>query len=190
MPSRCRHTLIYAWRPPPAGDSALHLTESRLPARSVPVRTRGLRVRCSAFPHVHQRPSTQVAVLRVPRWTVLDAGELQLKLQLRAVTEPAEEPERPLAQGLAAEQGGGDDREHHHDLDADDGRTEHGVEHSQGGGGTHRGSAGAHRPPGHPPQYHWGCADRRPGVIAIRDLCQGPAAQAFPGRRPPRAPFR
>jgi hypothetical protein len=44
---------------------------------------RGLRVRCPAFPHAHQRPLVQVTVRRVPPWTVLDAGELQLKLQLR-----------------------------------------------------------------------------------------------------------
>jgi hypothetical protein len=40
-----------------------------------------LRVRCSAFPHVHRRPPIQVTCLYEPPWTVLDAGELQLKLQ-------------------------------------------------------------------------------------------------------------
>src|SRR5689334_5825858 len=45
--------------------------------------SRGLRVRFSAFPHVHQRPPVQVTARRVPRWTILDAGELQLKLQRR-----------------------------------------------------------------------------------------------------------
>jgi hypothetical protein len=45
---------------------------------------RGLRVRCSAFPHVHRRSQVQVTVLRVPPWTLLDVGELQLKLQLAA----------------------------------------------------------------------------------------------------------
>ena len=42
----------------------------------------GLRVRCSAYPNVHWRTPVQVTVVRVPRWTVLDLGELQLKLQL------------------------------------------------------------------------------------------------------------
>jgi|SRR5215472_7505429 len=44
--------------------------------------TRGLRVRCSAYSHVHGRPPVQVTSLRGPRWTVLDAGELQLELQV------------------------------------------------------------------------------------------------------------
>jgi hypothetical protein len=44
--------------------------------------SRGLRVRCSAFPHVHWCPSVQVIVLHEPPWTAVDAGELQLKLQL------------------------------------------------------------------------------------------------------------
>jgi len=42
----------------------------------------GLRVRCSAFSHVHGCSPVLVAVLRVPPWTLLDVGELQLKLQL------------------------------------------------------------------------------------------------------------
>ena len=50
---------------------------------SVP-KLHGLRVRCSAFPHVHRCSQVQVTVLRVPPWTVLDVGELQLKLQLVA----------------------------------------------------------------------------------------------------------
>ncbi len=43
---------------------------------------RGLRVRCSASLHVHRRSPVQVTARRIPPWTVLDAGELQLKLQL------------------------------------------------------------------------------------------------------------
>jgi hypothetical protein len=45
-------------------------------------RTRGLRVRCSVYPHVHRRTPAQVTVVCIPPWTVLDSGELQLKLQL------------------------------------------------------------------------------------------------------------
>jgi len=44
--------------------------------------SRGLRVRCSAYQHVHLRTPVQVTVMHVPPWTVVDAGELQLKLQL------------------------------------------------------------------------------------------------------------
>ena len=44
--------------------------------------TCGLRVRCSAYPHVHRRTPAQVTAVRVPPWTALDLGELQLKLQL------------------------------------------------------------------------------------------------------------
>jgi hypothetical protein len=55
----------------------------RLTAAECSGRTRGLRVRCSAFPHVHRRPPVQVTVVGVPPWTVLDAGELQRKLQRR-----------------------------------------------------------------------------------------------------------
>ncbi len=39
-------------------------------------RTRGLRA------HVHPRSPVQVSAVCVPPWTILDTGELQLKLQL------------------------------------------------------------------------------------------------------------
>jgi hypothetical protein len=38
-------------------------------------------IRCSAFPGVHRRPPAQVTGGRASPWTVLDAGELQPKLQ-------------------------------------------------------------------------------------------------------------
>jgi hypothetical protein len=55
---------------------------------------RGLRVRCSAYPNVHRRTSVQVTARHGSRWTALDLGELQLKLQLepgtgRASSSPA-----------------------------------------------------------------------------------------------------
>jgi hypothetical protein len=56
---------------------------SRVRRQGPEPRTRGLGVRCSAFPHVHRRPPVQVTVVCEPPWTVLDAGELQRKLQLR-----------------------------------------------------------------------------------------------------------
>ena len=56
---------------------------SRVRRQGLEPRTRGLRVRYSAFPHVHRRPPVQVTVRRGPPWMVLDAGELQRKLQLR-----------------------------------------------------------------------------------------------------------
>jgi len=51
------------------------------PRHEPSTRPNGLRVRCPAFPHVHRRPPVQVTVAGGPPWTVLDAGELQLKLQ-------------------------------------------------------------------------------------------------------------
>jgi hypothetical protein len=72
-----------------AGNGLLVGTGNWYKPRSVRVRrqgleprTRGLRVRCSAYPHVHRRTPVQVPVVHVPLWTVLDLGELQLKLQL------------------------------------------------------------------------------------------------------------
>ena len=58
---------------------ALSRATPRADSRRAP---RGLRVRCSAYPNVHWRTSVQVTVVCVPPWTVLDLGELQLKLQL------------------------------------------------------------------------------------------------------------
>ena len=58
------------------------------PTEAAEPETCGLRVRCSAYPHVHRRTSVQVTVVHVLPWTVLDTGELQLKLQLGLARPP------------------------------------------------------------------------------------------------------
>jgi hypothetical protein len=50
--------------------------------RDLNPRTRGLRVRCSAYPQVHPRSPVQVSAVYVLPWTALDTSELQLELQL------------------------------------------------------------------------------------------------------------
>ena len=62
-------------------------------AESLKHRAAGLRVRCSAYPNVHRRIPVQVTAVRVPPWTALDLGELQLKLQLEPDTGRVRSPE-------------------------------------------------------------------------------------------------
>ena len=66
------------------------------------------------------------------------------------VAEPAKEPERAFAQGLAAEQCHRDHREHYRNFGDGDDLTEQRVEHADAHGAAQRGSAGNSGPPGHP----------------------------------------
>jgi hypothetical protein len=52
------------------------------------IRTCGLRVRCSACPHVHRHTPPQVTRTAEPPWIPLEQGELQLKLQLTGRARP------------------------------------------------------------------------------------------------------